>query len=704
MVGLLSQLDLIDPNDLPPQIMIMVGLLSQLDLIDPNDLPPQIMVGLLSQWDLIDPNDLPPQIKVGLLSQLDLIDPNDLPPHIMVGLLSQLDLIDPNDLPPQIMVGLLSQLDLIDLNDLPPQIMIMVGLLSQLDLIDPNDLPPQIMVGLLSQLDLIDPNDLPPQIMVGCGGEYHDRSGVINSPNFPSAYPDDSRCSWKITADANEVIALRFEHVDLAVSERENCPDSVTVYDGDTDLSPVIVRFCEYKTPEELSSIIIRSRGNQLLVKFSTDKVNHNSGFDAFYWSLACEPFKYGNESCDKPCNCVQSNTRFCHSVNGTCVCKTGWNSADCSADVNECTQSRVELCSDYQQCTNTKGSYNCECKPGMVKNSTGHCEDCPLLSYGDSCRFQCNCVANNTERCDPDTGGCICKAGWRAGDCSLDINECQLANAVCEPTKICVNTIGSFHCEACRYVLNGSSGVITSLNYPNAAPPSSECTWLISVSNPNATISLRFSKIELYDGTLTIYDGVSQGSPLIGSYRLDYDVLIRSTGNNIFILAFNSRWPSGQGFNGTYEANGPAYDLINKTYIGPAYDLINKTYIGPAYDLINKTYIGPAYDLINKTYIGPAYDLINKTYIVPAYDLINTTYRGLAYDLINTTYRGFAYDLINTTYRGLAYDLINTTYRGFAYDLINKTYIVPAYDLINKTYIDPAYDLINKTLHSPCL
>ncbi|KAH9509815.1 hypothetical protein Btru_045273 [Bulinus truncatus] len=391
---------------------------------------------------------------------------------------------------------------------------------------------------------------------LGCGGEYHDRSGVINSPNFPSAYPDDSRCSWKITADANEVIALRFEHVDLAVSERENCPDSVTVYDGDTDLSPVIVRFCEYKTPEELSSIIIRSRGNQLLVKFSTDKVNHNSGFDAFYWSLACEPFKYGNESCDKSCNCVQSNTRFCHSVNGTCVCKTGWNSADCSADVNECTQSRVELCSDYQQCTNTNGSYNCECKPGMVKNSTGHCEDCPLLSYGDSCRFQCNCVANNTERCDPETGGCICKAGWRSGDCSLDINECQLANAVCEPTKICVNTIGSFHCAACKYVLNGSNGVITSLNYPNAAPPTSQCTWLISVSNPNATISLRFPKIELNDGTLTIYDGVSQGSPLIGSYRVDYDVLIRSTGNNIFILAFNSRWPSGQGFNGTYEAN----------------------------------------------------------------------------------------------------------------------------------------------------
>ncbi|KAH9509837.1 hypothetical protein Btru_045373, partial [Bulinus truncatus] len=61
----------------------------------------------------------------------------------------------------------------------------------------------------------------------------------------------------------------------------------------------------------------------------------------------------------------------------------------------------------------------------------------------------------------------------------------------------------------------------------------------------------------QYYSSILTIYDGVNLESPLIGSYHgLDNNVKIRSTGNSLFILAFNGPWPYGQGFNGTYEIN----------------------------------------------------------------------------------------------------------------------------------------------------
>lgn len=41
-----------------------------------------------------------------------------------------------------------------------------------------------------------------------CGGDLTTESGVITSPRFPSSYPDDANCEWKIAVDDGSRITL----------------------------------------------------------------------------------------------------------------------------------------------------------------------------------------------------------------------------------------------------------------------------------------------------------------------------------------------------------------------------------------------------------------------------------------------------------------------------------------------------------------
>ena len=69
-------------------------------------------------------------------------------------------------------------------------------------------------------------------IFLGCGGIMHSRTGVITSPNFPSAYGADSECEWEIRVDPGyKIIADFFQRFDLENST--NCQNDfveVTVY------------------------------------------------------------------------------------------------------------------------------------------------------------------------------------------------------------------------------------------------------------------------------------------------------------------------------------------------------------------------------------------------------------------------------------------------------------------------------------------
>jgi hypothetical protein len=51
---------------------------------------------------------------------------------------------------------------------------------------------------------------------------------------------------------------------------------------------------------------------------------------------------------------------------------------------------------------------------------------------------------------------GCICKAGWEGTDCTVNVNECSVANICNDDYKNCVDTLGSYRCDCIQhYQLN---------------------------------------------------------------------------------------------------------------------------------------------------------------------------------------------------------------------------------------------------------
>ena len=49
---------------------------------------------------------------------------------------------------------------------------------------------------------------------------------------------------------------------------------------------------------------------------------------------------------------------------------------------------------------------------------------------------------------CHPDTGCEKCPAGWTGGDCSEDIDECNVGNNTCGNLASCTNELGTYSCH----------------------------------------------------------------------------------------------------------------------------------------------------------------------------------------------------------------------------------------------------------------
>ena len=85
-----------------------------------------------------------------------------------------------------------------------------------------------------------------------------------------------------------------------------------------------------------------------------------------FFCLLACDATSYGQD-CSQTCTCVQPNTLDCDNVNGSCDCKSGWEGATCSDDIDECQD--PSYCSDnFEQCNNLNGSAECLCEVGYSR------------------------------------------------------------------------------------------------------------------------------------------------------------------------------------------------------------------------------------------------------------------------------------------------------------------------------------------------
>ncbi|XP_033096564.1 uncharacterized protein LOC117100841 [Anneissia japonica] len=148
--------------------------------------------------------------------------------------------------------------------------------------------------------------------------------------------------------------------------------------------------------------------------------------------------------------------------VGGTCIssnncsCLSGFEGQQCE-DVNECLDG-TSGCT--QLCTNTDGSFTCDCYKGWTLNPDGRsctanpCVDigipidgtrnCTGFTTGESCVFECE---RNYQLLGSNRRECLSDGVWggQLTHCE-DIDECLTNNGGCE--HICDNFPGSFSCS----------------------------------------------------------------------------------------------------------------------------------------------------------------------------------------------------------------------------------------------------------------
>lgn len=151
--------------------------------------------------------------------------------------------------------------------------------------------------------------------------------------------------------------------------------------------------------------------------------------------------------------------------------------------DINECT-TRTHNCTQEQNCINSLGGFQCECKSGYVMNKeTGLCDDideCTSPSYGGTDiygynRLQCS-GDSRVCRNIPGSYECVCKDGYKlfrttnyygiAYDDCRDIDECEDGTHNCSDTETCLNNVGGFQC-LCKsgFSKNNTSGLCEDIN-----------------------------------------------------------------------------------------------------------------------------------------------------------------------------------------------------------------------------------------------
>ena len=110
-----------------------------------------------------------------------------------------------------------------------------------------------------------------------CGNTYDKDSNAINSPNYPSSYPNNTHCTWKVTAPIGTKI--RVERFKYSLESNSDCKyDSLKIYDGASNRSRRLAELCRGHTYDG-----INSTANNLFFAFDTDKDTTYQGFQIVF-------------------------------------------------------------------------------------------------------------------------------------------------------------------------------------------------------------------------------------------------------------------------------------------------------------------------------------------------------------------------------------------------------------------------------------
>ncbi|XP_028568569.2 complement C1s subcomponent [Podarcis muralis] len=150
---------------------------------------------------------------------------------------------------------------------------------------------------------------------VNCTGNvYTDLSGEITSPNYPSLYPENSHCDYRVTLEPGYRVVLTIGKKDFDIEPADsegNCPDALRFSAGDQQFGP----YCgnTFPGPPE-----IKTRSNILDIFFQTDQSEQGRGWKIRYFGdpMPCKDTVIPHSSMEP----VRERYVFKDSVKVTCV------------------------------------------------------------------------------------------------------------------------------------------------------------------------------------------------------------------------------------------------------------------------------------------------------------------------------------------------------------------------------------------------
>ncbi|XP_053399790.1 protein eyes shut homolog [Mercenaria mercenaria] len=164
---------------------------------------------------------------------------------------------------------------------------------------------------------------------------------------------------------------------------------------------------------------------------------NHTRHCDKITGLCVCEAEWKGLTCSESACHCIANNTVKCEPESESCLCKKEWTGDRCETDIDECQNKSVCANFPHTVCVNRDWGYDCVCSAGY-QSKNGRC-------------VACQCIVENTAKCDPERNLCQCKYGWTGTGCEADINECK-NTSICEgqANTACQNRMSGYDC-LCR-------------------------------------------------------------------------------------------------------------------------------------------------------------------------------------------------------------------------------------------------------------